>query len=163
MQVSIVIFVQLCYDQGMEFSKYLIKQYFKWQEAQGVPCTVTDFARWLGVKQQSMSAWMHGAYKPRKVEDIEKLSEKLGYGVYESLGLNPLPKELDEPIIELAKAVLQFPPEMREGVRGAIIETGLEAASKGKLDDAQWMMRRMVERLQDKFGKTETGDSSRLL
>jgi len=142
----------------MEFSKYIKQEYFKWEQEQGEPCTVTDFARWLGVSQQSMSAWMKGLYNPRKLEDIAKLKNKLGPEVFNVLGLG-LPAELDEPIEDLARAIMEFPPEVRGLVRATIIETAMEAAQQKQLKNSDWVTRRMMELLLEKVKKQEATDS----
>lgn len=68
----------------VEFSEWLEAEFIKWRG--GSRAGVTDFARHLGVKQQQLSDWLLGKYKPRG-ENVARLAEKLGPEVYEALGL----------------------------------------------------------------------------
>lgn len=70
----------------MNFPKFLESKFLEWQREQGGRRTVTEFARWIGVKQSSVSMWWNGANEPSD-ESIRLLANKLGLEVYDALGL----------------------------------------------------------------------------
>lgn len=70
------------------FSDWLRNKYLDWQRQQGGLKTMVEFANYLGVKQQSMSVWINGKQKPDG-DNVLKLAEKLGFEVYEILGVDP--------------------------------------------------------------------------
>ena len=49
----------------MKASDWLNQQFLKWKQGRGRRATVTEFARHLGITQQSLSSYMSGAYQPR--------------------------------------------------------------------------------------------------
>ena len=70
------------------FSEWLKHKYHEWQNGQdGIP-PLTEFAKYIGVKHQSVSAWLLGKQTPDG-DNVLKLAEKLGYEVYEILGVEP--------------------------------------------------------------------------
>ena len=53
----------------------------------------TDFARYLGIRQQYVSNWLSGKYKPKSLEQIAKIAERFPE-VYEVLGVQPFGGDL---------------------------------------------------------------------
>ena len=98
----------------MEFFEWMTQKYIEWRgSAIGHERTVTDYAAYIGVSQQVMSAWMKkDGNVPRGMKTISKLSAKYPE-VYEILDI-PRP-ELDEPWDQL-------PPELRGRLRTAVRE-----------------------------------------
>lgn len=140
----------------MDIKELLIREFFAWQMKQGRPCTQTEFAAWLGVKQQSLSNWMRGDYVPRKLEDISKLADKLGFEVFDALGLNrPWPAEVDEKILHVAKQIQKFPPEFRMEVMDALIETGYQAVQEGFIGDQKRLASLLLETICEKLGVSD--------
>lgn len=68
------------------FSQFLEMKYLEWQQKQGGRKTLTEFAIFLGVAQNTMSSYLKGKRKPEG-EIIRKLAEKLGLETYDVLGV----------------------------------------------------------------------------
>ena len=99
----------------MEFQKWLLQKYLDWQAEQGRPRTEVDFAEYLGVKQQSLSAWLRGYYQPKGYAAVMALVAKYGPEVYTALGADePFPPELEESMARLAKALEGMPERFKE-------------------------------------------------
>jgi transcriptional regulator with XRE-family HTH domain len=75
----------------MNFSQLLEQKYLEWQNAQGKRKTLDEFAEYLGVGRPILSHWISGTRKPN-IESLRRLSGKLGFEVYDVLGL-PRPDE----------------------------------------------------------------------
>jgi transcriptional regulator with XRE-family HTH domain len=69
-----------------EFPDWLKRKYLDWQHDQGDLKTMIQFAEYLGVTQQSLSAWVNGKSPPTG-DNLLKLADKLGYEVYDILGV----------------------------------------------------------------------------
>ncbi len=69
----------------MEFSEWMNKKYIAWRgDSRG---TISEFAEFVGVKQQVMSSWMkHGGNAPN-ASSLAKIASKYGGEVYTVLGL----------------------------------------------------------------------------
>ena len=105
----------------MEFQQWLLQKYLDWQAEQGKPMTETKFAQYLGVRQQSLSGWLRGYYKPNGYKAINALVAKLGPEVYTLLDAEePLPPELEEVANRMAKMVAVMPESYRSVVYEAI-------------------------------------------
>jgi transcriptional regulator with XRE-family HTH domain len=88
------------------FSKWLTQKYLEWRgNAIGRESTITEFAKYLGVNQSALSAWMNGTRVPKHQETISKLTAKFGNEVFIQLGKEPT--ILDEIIYLVEK----FPEE----------------------------------------------------
>jgi hypothetical protein len=119
----------------MEFSKFFKRAFLQWQLDQEEPRTVTEFSEWLGVSQQNASNWIRGTYKPRKMEDISRLAQKLGFEVYDALGLvRPLPSPIEETLERMINSMKQLPPDIQEDVREAIVATVARVMGKGEVN-----------------------------
>lgn len=70
----------------MEFKNWLMDQFVEWERKQASRQTYSAFARYLDVKQPSLSGWLAGDYVPTG-ENLEKVANKLGLEVYDALGL----------------------------------------------------------------------------
>ena len=75
----------------MKFSQYLELKFLEWQRNEGGRKTVKEFAGFIGVSQSTISSWWNGIRVPEG-ENIRKLEKKLGFEVYDVLGL-PRPDE----------------------------------------------------------------------
>jgi len=76
----------------VEFADWITKKYVDWRgDAIGKDRSITEFAQWIGVSQQTMSGWMKkGGKIPRSKLSISNLVSKYGAEVYEILDL-PMP------------------------------------------------------------------------
>jgi len=72
------------------FQEWFWEKFEEWRR--GTKNGPTAFARYLGIKQQYVSNWLDGKFKPRG-KNIAKLAEKYP-DVYEALGL-PMPEPVD--------------------------------------------------------------------
>ncbi len=68
------------------FSTWLNQQFLEWERQQGRRKSVTAFAHYLNVPQASLSEWMDGKYIP-SADSLRKIAAKLGYEVYDALGI----------------------------------------------------------------------------
>lgn len=75
----------------MKFSQYLEMKFLEWQQRQGGRKTIAEFAAHLGIAQTTASSYMNGVRKPEG-EKLRKIAGKLGFEVYDVLGL-PRPDE----------------------------------------------------------------------
>jgi len=71
----------------MKFSQYLTGKFLEWQSQQGERKTVAEFARWIGVKQSSVSMWWNNVNEPSG-ESVRLLANRFGLEIYDILGLD---------------------------------------------------------------------------
>ncbi len=93
-----------------KFSEWLMDRFVEWEKSQARRQSYSAFARYLGVKQASLSQWIIGNYVPTG-ENVKRLAEKLGVEIYDVLGL-PRPDMTLEAMIEQYKSL---PEELRAG------------------------------------------------
>jgi len=118
---------------------WLKQKYLEWQLSLGDRRSISQFADFLGVPQPSLSEWMGNKYQPRGTS-VAKIAEKLGYEVYDVLGITrPLPKDLNPNMVELIKAVRQFPEGVQTRVLAAVQETIPIVADQNINDNEQIM------------------------
>jgi transcriptional regulator with XRE-family HTH domain len=108
----------------MTFSDLLEQKYLQWQAQQGKRRTLDDFAEYLGVGRPVLSNWLTGKRKPN-IESLRLLSNKLGFEVYDVLGL-PRP---DEDLAYISQHWDEVPEEFRRKFREEV-EKQLEHESK---------------------------------
>ena len=83
---NIYLFDKLIKSEKMDFSSWMMEKFKEWEQDQPRGrSSFTAFARYLGVKQPSLTRWMAGD-NPPDAGNIQKLSEKLGPEIYEILG-----------------------------------------------------------------------------
>lgn len=70
----------------MEFKDWLMDKFVSWERTQTRRQSFSAFARYLDVKQASLSQWMNGSYTPTG-ENLIKVANKLGSEVYRVVGL----------------------------------------------------------------------------
>ena len=107
----------------VEFRDWLWGKFEEWRR--GTTKGPAAFARYLGIKQQQVSAWLNGDYRPN-LDGIAKLAERYP-DIYEVLGV---PDPLDtwpEPSRSMAKEIRSVmislgPPADRPEVVSAINE-----------------------------------------
>jgi transcriptional regulator with XRE-family HTH domain len=76
----------------VNFGEWIWEKFYEWRgkSTKGV----SEFAKHLGVKQPTVSAWMKGEYGPRG-ENLKRIAEKYP-DVYAVLGL-PMPEQATDP------------------------------------------------------------------
>jgi transcriptional regulator with XRE-family HTH domain len=120
----------------MKASEWLHQQFLKWEQGRGRRSTVTEFARYLGITQQSLSSYMSGAYQPRGA-NLSKIAARLGPEIFDLVGTPRSP--VDDPAMEELKKLLQGDPaalklvnkagKLPAEVRAAVIELVDQAAN----------------------------------
>lgn len=96
----------------MEFSEWITNKYVEWRgDAIGRNRSVSEFAEYIGVKQQAMSSWMNGI-TPKRHETITRLAAQLGPEVYDVLGIDR-PPQADPIYDELHKIFHQMTADQR--------------------------------------------------
>jgi transcriptional regulator with XRE-family HTH domain len=101
----------------MKASEWLNQQFLKWEQGRGRRATVTEFARHLGVTQQSLSSYMSGAYLPRGA-NLGKIAARLGPEIYDLVGA-PRSVAVDDPAMEELKKIIQGDPAVLKLVKKA--------------------------------------------
>lgn len=71
----------------MEFKDWLDTKYQKWTEGEKRGKSITKFAKYLGVKQQTLNNYINGDVKKPDAEFLEKLALKLGIEAYDAAGV----------------------------------------------------------------------------
>jgi transcriptional regulator with XRE-family HTH domain len=106
----------------MEFKEWIFKKYLDWQAEIGVRKSMSEFANYLGVSQQTISVWMNGRGTPSG-KNVYKLGAQLGWELYDMLGL-PRPELSEEAAyLFMAALVRMYPPEQRPYIRQALMDT----------------------------------------
>jgi transcriptional regulator with XRE-family HTH domain len=81
-------------EKEKEFARFMTRKFREWEEGRGSRQSVSAYARFLGVKQPTLTRWMQGDSLP-DMGNVEILAEKLGPDIYSVLGLpdprRPLP------------------------------------------------------------------------
>lgn len=67
-------------------AELLNRKFLEWQMATRKKQTIRSFAKYLDVKETSLSGWMNTNIPP-KGDNLIKLSNKLGYEIYDILGI----------------------------------------------------------------------------
>jgi hypothetical protein len=113
----------------MTFSEWITDKYVKWRgNATGHDRTISDFAEWIGVSQPLMSSWMKQNGKiPRSQPTINKLVNRLGFEVYDILGL---PRSVEN------DSISQLPPALYSRLSKAAEEIANELARRGLNTDS---------------------------
>ncbi len=92
----------------MDFNEWMLNKYLEYRgNAVGRERSATDFARYLGFTQPTMSSYLKqkGGSKPKNISQIKKLYRKYGPEIYDVLGL-PRP----DPITDLEARLKDIPP-----------------------------------------------------
>lgn len=76
----------------MNFPQFLEQKYLDWRRSEGEKRSIQDFASYLGIRQQVLSHYMNGVRKKPTSDNVRLIAAKLGFEVYDVLGL-PRPDE----------------------------------------------------------------------
>lgn len=98
--------------QVMTFPELLEQKYLQWQTQQGKRRTLDEFAEYLGVGRPVLSNWLTGKRNPG-IESLRLLSSRLGFEVYDVLGL-PRP---DEDLAYISQNWQELDPSVRKSLR----------------------------------------------
>jgi len=101
----------------MTFPQFLELKFLDWQQKEGGRKTVKEFALYIGVSQSTVSMWWNGERNPEG-ENLRKIAGKLGFEVYDVLGL-PRP---DEDLAYISKHWEDVSPEFRRKFRQKVEE-----------------------------------------
>lgn len=138
----------------MDFADWITKKYVAWRgDAVGNSRSITDFADYIGVKQQVMSSWMKkGGARPRSQQSISKLVNAFGPEAYDVLGL-PRPGSAED--IDLS----HLPADFRRRLQSAAEKTNRILEERGLYGaEAENETIRIFEEFGFKYAKTEKPD-----
>jgi transcriptional regulator with XRE-family HTH domain len=99
--------------------KWLNQKFLDWQIKTGKRQTLRSFAKFLDVKEQSLSGWMNGS-NPPSGENLQKIAFKLGFEIYDLVGkvrpgnivpFSSLPPELQT---RLTDAMMEISATLKE-------------------------------------------------
>jgi transcriptional regulator with XRE-family HTH domain len=76
-------------------SEYLLDEFRKWEHTMGRRQSVSDFARYLDVSNESLSRWMRGDSIPNYANTV-KMSKKLGDEIFAVMGYEPPSVEMEK-------------------------------------------------------------------
>lgn len=108
----------------MDFKEWINQEYFKWRGDSRK--NISDFAEYIGVNQPVMSDWLNGiTKKPKSVENVIRLADKLGYEVFEILGI-PRP----ELSLSNSRALLDAASDLSRTIKESGTEYSTEALEK---------------------------------
>lgn len=100
----------------MIFKDWLYQKFSEWEKTTGERQTGVSFAKYLGVTQPALASWLNGRYIP-KGRSVAILAKKLGYDVYEVLGM-PMPtvEDLGDNELKMLDLLARCPTELRASV-----------------------------------------------
>jgi transcriptional regulator with XRE-family HTH domain len=102
----------------MEFKDFMDQEFRKWENRTGRRQNISTFARYLGVRQPSLSKWMSGAVIPDHA-NLDQLAKNLGSDVYKYAGQpERLPENTAVKII--ARILPKLPLEFQERFANAV-------------------------------------------
>lgn len=104
----------------VSLAAWLNQQFLDWERKEGKRKTATAFAQYLGIPQSSLSSWMSSAYPPSG-ENVQKIAERLGYEIYDILGIDR-PPLADSRLAYLASVWNNLDEEYRERLYDQIRE-----------------------------------------
>jgi transcriptional regulator with XRE-family HTH domain len=120
---------------------WLNQKFRDWEKLQGKAQSYYAFARFLGVSQTSLAAWMDGAVEPQD-DELALLAEKLGAEIYNLTGTKqPQNREQDR----FALALMGIPAGLRDRLSEAVIEISQTIREKGLAPDSIEAKRTAVE------------------
>lgn len=121
----------------MTFKEWLYQKFHEWEKSTGERQTGVSFARYLGVTQPTLSSWLNGKYIP-KGRGLAILAKKLGYDVYEVVGLpTPTIDDLSDDDIQMLDLLNRCPTELRGRVVAVFSELIAVIEAYGIIDQGQ--------------------------
>jgi transcriptional regulator with XRE-family HTH domain len=112
--------------------EWLNQKFRDWEKLQGKAQSYYAFARFLGVSQTALAAWMDGTVEPQG-DELAALAAKLGTEIYGMLGASqPRTREQDR----LADALMGIPTGLRERLLGAVNEVSVTIRERGLAVDS---------------------------
>ena len=98
-------------------------QFLRYEQASGERKTISEFADWLGITQQTCSTYMNGTRKP-SYDSAIKICRKMGdWSLFRILNYS-LPEKVEIPLEDL-------PPDLAERLRDALLELSETIKSNG--------------------------------
>jgi len=113
-----------------EFSAWLNKKFLEWSMERNRRPVVSEFAKYLGVSQPSLSRWLNGDYLPDE-ENLKKIVSRFNEDIFTKFDI-PMPKTLsktryfiptkNEPVEEIKKRLIEVLQEAEDYVSKLDIE-----------------------------------------
>lgn len=92
---------------------WFTKKFVEWQASTGTRQTLDSFAAYLGVSRSTLSKYMNGDSRPGNIEFVEKISDKLGFEIYDLMEI-PRP---DPNLVYIIKSWPALSNEQRREIR----------------------------------------------
>ena len=121
--------------------EWLNQKFRDWEKTQGKPQSYYSFARYLGVSQTVLAAWMDGAVEPQ-ADDLGLIAAKLGPEIYAKMGTQQPKTQVGD---SLVTALEGLPAGLRERLTDAVIETAQMIRDRGLAPDSVEAKRAAVE------------------
>jgi transcriptional regulator with XRE-family HTH domain len=119
---------------------WLNEKFREWETAQGRSQSYFAFARFLGVSQTALAAWIAGETEPGG-EDLAALAAKLGPGVYAAAGMRQPASQLER----LDAAFPSLPGGLRERLTNAVVTAAAAIRERNLAPDSLEAKRLTVE------------------
>jgi len=104
-------------------SDLLNRKFLEWQSSSGKRQSIRSFAKYLNVKETSLSGWINADILPEG-DNLIKLSNKFGYEIYDIMGLDRPDKRLRELQAEYDAIPEDHKDDMLEVIRRWMREQG---------------------------------------
>jgi len=111
---------------------WLNQKFREWEKSQGKSQSYFAFARFLGVSQTTLAAWLDGSAEPR-TDDLALIAARLGPEVYTAAGLRQPPTLAQD---QLSGAMRSLPAGLRERLSEAILATATAIGENGLAPDS---------------------------
>lgn len=102
------------------FADFLNKAFLEYMREKGRPVSAASWAKYLGVKNASLSQWMNNVRDPSG-DNVHRLAAKLGPKVYDLLGL-PRSMPADNEFEAIASVWFELPRETRQTIINIALE-----------------------------------------
>lgn len=106
-----------------KFADFLNKKFMEYMNRKGRRADITEFSKWIGVAQPSMSQWMRAVGRQPNLENLVKMAVRLGVEeTFEAAGMTDFYQALlaaafkDADFAEVARAWFELPEAERERI-----------------------------------------------
>ena len=117
------IYTVVKYKYMGKVSDLLNRKFLEWQSSSGKRQSIRSFAKYLNVKETSLSGWINADILPEG-DNLIKLSNKFGYEIYDIMGLDRPDKRLRELQAEYDAIPEDHKDDMLEVIRRWMREQG---------------------------------------
>ena len=112
--------------------EWLNQKFREWEKTQGKSQSYFAFARFIGISQTALAAWMDGTAEPRP-DDLTIIAARLGPEIYAAAGQRQPPTLAQD---QLSSAMRSLPAGLRERFSAAILATATAIGENGLAPDS---------------------------